>query len=116
MAREGLTRAEIAAYGSNVARRQYRTRLQLLATPVLTGEVGVEYAGFTLAAEGGTQPYEFFIKTNILPEGLTLDPVTGEVSGTPEAAGAYTDIELGVRDDAGRVAFLPPFTITITGE
>ncbi len=51
-----------------------------------TAVVGVPYShGFP--ATGGTPPYTFAITAGSLPTGLTLDPATGIVSGTPTDAG-----------------------------
>jgi len=40
--------------------------------------------------EGGTRPFQFEIISGILPPGLTLDPQTGLISGTPTNAGSKT--------------------------
>lgn len=37
----------------------------------------------TLAGTGGANPYTWAIATGALPDGLTLDPKTGTISGTP---------------------------------
>jgi subtilisin family serine protease len=50
------------------------------------GTEGVYYSA-TLEATGGTQPYTWAIVSGSLPEGLSLDPGTGEVSGTPLSQG-----------------------------
>ncbi len=42
----------------------------------------------TLKAKGGLPPYHWIV-TGALPSGLSLDPLTGEFSGTTEEAGAY---------------------------
>jgi hypothetical protein len=52
------------------------------------GMVGVPYTA-TVAAMGGQTPYTWSI-TGTLPAGLTLNPATGVVSGTPTAAGDAT--------------------------
>lgn len=41
----------------------------------------------TLTGTGGTQPYTWSV-TGTLPDGLTLDPTTGVMSGVPETAGS----------------------------
>lgn len=40
-------------------------------------------------AGGGTAPYTFAVCTGALPDGLTLDPNTGDISGTPAIQGAF---------------------------
>lgn len=44
----------------------------------------------SLAASGGSAPYEWNVTDGSLPTGLTLDPFSGSISGTPTAAGSYT--------------------------
>ena len=51
--------------------------------------VGVAYSQ-TLTASGGTAPYTYEVTTGTLPAGLTLNPDTGVISGTPTASGAFT--------------------------
>lgn len=53
------------------------------------GEVGYSYE-FGASASGGTAPYTFTIVSGSLPAGLTLDPVLGQISGTPTPAAAGT--------------------------
>ena len=55
---------------------------------VPSGTVGVTYSqGVT--ASGGTGPYTYAITSGSLPMGLTLNPATGTLSGTPTAGGAF---------------------------
>jgi hypothetical protein len=69
-----------------------------------TGTQYAVYAGCTIAAAGGTAPYKFSWSTNnsysALPEGLTLNPTTGAISGTVYGEGSY-DVDFVVTDAAG---------------
>ena len=55
-------------------------------TALPSGEVGVAYSQ-SLAASGGTPPYTWSITTGALPASLSLSS-SGQISGTPSAAGA----------------------------
>lgn len=43
-------------------------------------------------ATGGIAPYLYWVSSGVLPAGVTLDPSTGLLSGTPTTAGSYTFI------------------------
>ena len=60
----------------------------LTTTSLPAGTQGVAYST-TLAASGGTQPYNWSISTGSLPAGLTLNPSTGVISGTPTTGNKY---------------------------
>ncbi|WP_373377784.1 putative Ig domain-containing protein [Cupriavidus nantongensis] len=50
---------------------------------------GVAYSQ-AFAAGGGTAPYTFAVAAGTLPAGLSLNPATGVLSGTPPTAGTHT--------------------------
>lgn len=54
----------------------------------ISGTVGVSY-DHTFPVTGGTLPFTFSISAGALPPGLVLDASSGEVTGTPTAAGNY---------------------------
>ena len=53
----------------------------------------------TLTVSGGTAPIVYAIVSGALPPGLTLDPATGVIAGTPATSGSYT-FTVGIRDGA----------------
>ena len=64
--------------------------LQILTTsPLPLGYVGQTYST-TLEADGGAPPYTWSISSGALPAGLSLNPTTGVISGTPTSAGTVT--------------------------
>lgn len=70
----------------------------------------VAYAEF-IKPGGGTPPYHFALGQNAtLPAGFSLDPVTGEVSGTPTASLQNADFFMVViSDSASTPATISPF-------
>lgn len=103
--------SDTAAYSEAIERR--RKRLTISGTPVLTGDVGVAYAGFTVAAANGRGGNVFAVASGALPDGLTLDAETGAVAGTPTQAGSFT-AEIGVTDASLHLDVLDAFTIVIS--
>lgn len=87
--------------------------LKLTSTPVLNGQVGVEYPEFQLIASGGAGGYVYSVVEGSLPSGLSLNTISGVVSGTPTTQGSSTGIVFGVSDTESNTATLGPFTIDI---
>ena len=62
------------------------TALQIVTTSCPGGTQGTAYQGCTIMAEGGVPPYTFSFDTTDnyppLPEGLTIDPSSGDISGS----------------------------------
>jgi hypothetical protein len=78
------------------------------------GQVGTAYST-TLAATGGTPPYtSWTVSSGALPPGLTLNPFTGSISGTPTSALASPfSFSVTVSDSAGNVSPPQSFSIAI---
>ncbi|MBI2841271.1 MAG: putative Ig domain-containing protein [Acidobacteria bacterium] len=63
------------------------------------GQVGTPYAQI-LSAAGGIGSYAFTVTQGHSPDGLSLDPATGVLSGTPTASGVY-DFAVTATDSLG---------------
>jgi hypothetical protein len=75
------------------------------------GVVGQPYDGGFFFG-GGVAPYRWTISTGSLPDGLSINQTTSEVSGTPKKAGTFT---FTARLTDSRGAFLDtPETVTVT--
>jgi uncharacterized protein (TIGR03437 family) len=93
-----------------------------IISPLLpSGVVNVLYTATTLQVQGGTLPLNWFAWG--LPAGLSLNTVTGVLSGTPGAAGT-TSVTVTVMDSAVPALFAtytssltiaPAFAITTSG-
>ena len=70
--------------------------------PAGSGVEGTAYSS-SISATGGTAPYTFSITSGNLPTGLTLNPSTGAITGTPSAAATYT-FRATVTDSTGASA------------
>jgi hypothetical protein len=66
----------------------------------------------TLQASGGTPPFTWSILSGQLPSGLTLNPSTGTISGTPTATGSFS-FTAQVNDVASAQASAP-FSLTVS--
>ncbi len=73
-----------------------------LACPTSTGQVGVAYSS-ALVATGGVPPYTFSITSGSLPPGLSLNPSTGAITGTPTTYGTF-NFTAQVVDSTGTAA------------
>ena len=63
------------------------------------GVVSKAYPQQTLAVVGGSPPYTWSVAGGNLPIGLSLDPATGQITGTPSLAGTF-DFDLLVQDSS----------------
>jgi zinc metalloprotease ZmpA len=78
-----------------------------------SGTVGTAITAFTVTASGGTAPYHF--AATGLPAGVSINATTGQVSGTPTAAGTST-VTVNVTDSSNPVkSGSVQFTFTVTG-
>ncbi|MGA3201631.1 MAG: putative Ig domain-containing protein [Bryobacteraceae bacterium] len=114
----------ITVAGSNVT-------ITISPTTLTGGTVGVAYSQ-ALTASGGAAPYTWSIFSSVLsaagppagalPAGLTLNPATGVISGTPTAAGTFgftvqaidSNKASGLQALSIVIAPAPPLTVTTT--
>ena len=103
---------------SHKSKKHKKEPLQITTTALPEGEVGVAYPATQLTATGGTTPYTWSDVNNTLQTyGLSLDPNTGEITGTPTqatpAGGATVTIEV---TDANNKTAQQDFTLVIYPE
>jgi sugar lactone lactonase YvrE len=77
-----------------------------------TGTNGTPYS-YTFAANGFPAP-TYSIASGALPPGLTLNAVTGELTGTPTVTGSFGPITLNASNGSGTLTSAP-FNILING-
>jgi hypothetical protein len=64
---------------------------------------GTPYGPVTMRVSGGSPPYSWSITNNALPDGLTLDPALGIISGTPGTAQLFP-FDITVTDSSANSA------------
>lgn len=74
-------------------------RVDLKTKKLSRGTVGTPYAA-TLKTKGGIPPLTFNLIGGAIPPGLTFDPGTGQISGTPTLAGTF-DFQMMVTSSGG---------------
>lgn len=60
-----------------------------ITTPALPGAVLNAPYNLQMQATGGIPPYFWSVTSGALPPGLSLDPLTGRIAGTPVAQGSF---------------------------
>ncbi len=79
----------VAATATQTVSGTVAPTVTLASSPAAATQVGVAYSQANVAS-GGTSPYAYAISAGALPAGVTLNAVTGLVSGTPTSAGAFS--------------------------
>jgi poly(3-hydroxybutyrate) depolymerase len=74
-----------------------------------SAQVGTPFS-YTITSSGGTTPIGY--SASPLPEGLTLDPDSGRISGTPAATGA-SSIVISASNSAGSMSRILTLTVTV---
>jgi len=77
------------------------------------GSIQVAYS-FQLTASGGIPSYSWAVVSGTLPNGLTLDPGSGTLSGIPVAAGTYS-FGITATDSNGMRSDPQAFSLTVAG-
>jgi hypothetical protein len=81
-------------------------------TPPTTATAGTPYAGFQAYRIGGAPPIVFSLY-GTWPAGITIDSMTGVVSGTPTVSGTYSGLSVRATDHDARTANTAAFALMV---
>jgi hypothetical protein len=82
----------------------------ITGSPSGAGTVGISYSFTPSAADANSDPLTFSISGQ--PTWATFSTASGQLSGTPSAAGSFASIQISVSDGKSSTS-LPMFTITV---
>ena len=105
------TLAALVAGGAAHARTRWQHRPVISGTPATTDVAGTAYS-FTPTASG-PRGYKLTFAVSGKPAWASFNTATGQLWGTPTAAGRFANIVISVRDGIARTS-LAPFTITVS--
>jgi hypothetical protein len=95
--------AVVAMVAMNCGHAASAATLQVTTAKLPAGYVGLAYSAKLAATGGSAAGYTWSISTGALPNGLTLAPSTGLISGKPTVT-AVTAFTLSVKDSAAHTA------------
>jgi subtilisin family serine protease len=95
------TGVSVTATGTIKISTATQLKVQFPGASSMTGQVGTPYS-ISLTASGGFGPYTFSVSS--LPAGLSLNPSTGAITGTPAAAVTSFSATATVVDSVGTTA------------
>jgi hypothetical protein len=91
----------------------WRWNVLKLSGNLPAGTVNESYNSVLVVA-GGKPPYDFSVRTGVLPPGISLNPLTGTLSGTPTAAGSFS-FDVVVTDSSIHEKVIHPFVVVVVG-
>lgn len=114
-----LTQAQLRAHivaglGSLPSNPCGSTPTIAVGCPNATAVVGEPYSS-EITVFGGTPPYTFAVISGTLPDGLTLNPSTGAITGTPTSAGVFSFV-VRVTDDEELIGTSPGCGVVVAEE
>jgi hypothetical protein len=88
------------------------TPISFIGSMPATGTYNVAYSG-SAAATGGVGALNYALTSGSLPTGVTLNPVTGAVSGTPTTVGTYS-FAVSASDAHGDAATSATYSLVVS--